>query len=140
MARVSIYLNFPGNTEAAFTFYAAAFDSTIATLSRFSDLPGGGGVPEHEQSAVLNVQLEILGGTVLMGTDVLASTGMTLTPGNNVSINLECDDLAQAERLFTRLSDGARESVALAPMPWGLHWGTCVDRFGLRWMFSAPLD
>jgi uncharacterized glyoxalase superfamily protein PhnB len=21
-------------------------------------------------------------------------------------------------------------------MPWGAYWGVCLDRFGVRWMFS----
>jgi len=26
--------------------------------------------------------------------------------------------------------------MGMQDMPWGAYWGTCLDRFGVRWMFS----
>ena len=26
---------------------------------------------------------------------------------------------------------------ALADMPWGAYWGTCLDKYGIRWMFNC---
>lgn len=42
MARVNTYLNFQGQTEEAFTFYAKTFGTEITMLSRFSDGEGTG--------------------------------------------------------------------------------------------------
>jgi uncharacterized glyoxalase superfamily protein PhnB len=25
----------------------------------------------------------------------------------------------------------------MAKMFWGAHWGTCADRYGVRWMFNV---
>jgi PhnB protein len=140
MARVSIYVNTMGRTEEQFAFYGSVFGTEPFGLMRMSDIPPSGDqppLPPDEQNAVMHVEVEILAGTVLMGTDVLASMGHELIVGNNVSINLEPDTLEEAERLFERLSDGATDVVPLTRMFWGDHWGVLLDRYGIRWMFNV---
>ncbi len=76
MARVNTYLNFLGNTEEAFTYYEKVFGTKITSISRMSDFPSNGGAELSAEDAnkVMNVQLPILDGHVLMGTDMLEST------------------------------------------------------------------
>lgn len=141
MARVSIYLNFLGNAEEALHFYADVFGTEITSLMRMRDMPTDPSrppLPDDEQDKVMNAQLPILGGTVLMATDMLESMGHEVRSGNNVTLNLEPDSLAETQRLFRRLSEGATEVTPLMPMFWGSHWGTCLDRYGVRWMFNSP--
>lgn len=143
MARVSIYLNFMGTTEEAFGFYADVFGTEITALMRMGDMPADPTrppLPDDERDKVMNAQLPILGGTVLMATDMLESMGHEVRVGNNVTLNLEPDSLEETQRLFDRLSDGATEVTPLTPMFWGSHWGTCLDRFGVRWMFNSPTE
>lgn len=82
MSRVSTYLNFMGNTEEAFAFYASVFGTEYSVpIMRFGDMPGGPGapeLPELERSQVLHVELPILAGHVIMGTDMLESMGHEL--------------------------------------------------------------
>ncbi|MEN9828960.1 MAG: hypothetical protein RJA11_1576 [Bacteroidota bacterium] len=42
MARASIYLNFPGNTEEAFVFYQSVFGANFGNdgITRFGYIPG----------------------------------------------------------------------------------------------------
>lgn len=141
MARVSIYLNFKGTTEEAFTFYADVFGTQITSLTRMGDMPADPSrppLPDDELNLVMNAQLPILGSAVLMATDMLESMGHEVRVGNNVTLNLEPDSLEETQRLFDRLSDGATEVTPLMPMFWGSHWGTCLDRYGVRWMFNSP--
>ena len=42
MARVNTYLNFQGQTEEAFTFYAKTFGTEVTMLTRYSDMPAAG--------------------------------------------------------------------------------------------------
>jgi PhnB protein len=61
-----------------------------------------------------------------MGTDAPESMGFTLTPGNNVSINLEPDTRVETERLFEALSDGGKIEMPLQEMFWGGYfWQSC---------------
>ena len=141
MSRVSTYLNFMGDTEEAFTFYASVFGTEFSVpLQRFGDMPSGPGapeLPEAERSKVLHVELPILAGHVIMGTDMLESMGHELRVGNNTTLNLEPDTVAEAERLYAALSDGGQDGTGLQHMPWGSLWGTCLDRYGVRWMFNV---
>ena len=141
MSRVSTYLNFMGNTEEAFAFYASVFGTEYSVpIMRFGDMPAGPGAPElaeHERSQVLHVELPILAGHVIMGTDMLESMGHELRVGNNTTLNLEPDTREEADRLYAALCDGGSDSVGLQEMPWGSYWGTCLDKFGVRWMFNV---
>jgi PhnB protein len=72
-----------------------------------------------------------------MATDMLESMGHERRVGNNVTINLELEDRGETERLFGLLSSGGTDVFDLAEMPWGAYWGTCADRYGVRWMFNC---
>jgi PhnB protein len=141
MSRVSTYLNFMGNTEEAFTFYASIFGTEFqGPVTHMGDMPADPNMPalsDDEKQMVMHIELPILGGHVLMATDMLASQGHALRYGNNVTLNLELDDRAETERLFAALSDGGSDLFGLQDMPWGAYWGTCADRFGVRWMFNC---
>ena len=140
MARTSTYLNFMGNTEEAFRFYASVFGTELAPIRRMGEAPTPPGAPalgEKEKNLVMHVALPILGGHVLMGTDALESMGHTLTFGNNVSINLEPDTRVDADRLFARLGEGGKVEMPLMEMFWGDYFGLVVDRFGVRWMLNC---
>jgi len=144
MSRVSTYLNFMGDTEEAFAFYGSVFGTEPSVpIMRMGDMPAPPGAPElaeHERSLVMHVELPILDGHVLMGTDMLESMGHTLRIGNNTTLNLEPDSKEEAERLFAALSEGGSDTVGLDPMPWGSLWGVTLDRFGIRWMFNVSLE
>ncbi|MEL0027197.1 MAG: VOC family protein [Perlucidibaca sp.] len=140
MARVSIYLNFPRQTEEVFRFYREVFGGDFSgPIHRFSDGPAGGPpLAETDRELVLHVELPILAGScVLMGTDAPESMGFTLTRGNNVHINLEPDTRAEAERLFAALSAGGTVEMPLQDMFWGAYFASFSDRYGTRWMINC---
>lgn len=138
MSRVSTYINTLGRTEEAFNFYAEVFGTEITQLMRFREV-GMDHLPEHERDGVMHVELPILGGHVLMGTDMLESAGHQVRIGNNTTINLEPDSNEEADRIYARLSvDSTENSGGLADMDWGAYWGMCLDRFGIRWMINVP--
>jgi PhnB protein len=138
MARVSTYLNFQGQTEEAFSFYAKTFGTEITAINRFSDMPamGPGELPADERNLVLHAELPILGGHVLMATDMLRSLGQETRVGNNTTLNLEVDSKDEADRLYRALSEGGSEGSPMADMPWGAYWGVTLDRYGIRWMIN----
>jgi PhnB protein len=141
MPRVSTYLNFMGNAEEAFEFYASVFGTEfLGPVLRMGDtppVPGTPELPDAEKKMVMHVALPILAGHVIMATDMLESMGHERRVGNNVTLNLELEDRAETERLFGLLSDGGTDVFDLADMPWGAYWGTCADRYGIRWMFNC---
>jgi PhnB protein len=139
MARVNTYLNFQGQAEEAFAFYAKVFGTQVTALSRFSDMPGAGGpseLPAEEQNLVLHAELPILGGHLLMATDMLRSMGHETRIGNNTTLCLDVDSKEEADRLYGALSEGGSEGSPMADMPWGAYWGVTLDRYGIRWMIN----
>ncbi len=142
MSRVSTYLNFPGNTEEAMTFYTRVFQTDFVggNIQRFGDIPAQEGMPplsETDKKLVLHAEIQILGGHIIMATDAPASMGFTVSQGNNIHINLEPDTRKETKRLFESLSDGGKVTMPLEDMFWGAYYGSCTDRYGINWMFNC---
>jgi PhnB protein len=141
MARTSTYLNFARSTEEAFNFYKSVFGTEfIGGIARFGDVPVQEGQPEmsaDDKQLVMNVQLPILGGHLLMGTDAPESMGFQLNQGNNVYIWLDPDTRAEADRLFAALAEGGKVEAPLEEAFWGDYFGSLVDKFGVSWMINC---
>ncbi len=140
MSRVNTYLNFMGKTEEAFLFYKKVFGTEFISITRMKDMPRPEGAPalqESDGNLIMNIQLPITNGHVLMATDMIASMGHKLAVGNNVTISLDLDSQEEAENIYNQLLTNSPEnSGPLAPMPWGALWGSCEDQYGIRWMVS----
>jgi PhnB protein len=141
MAKVSIYLNFQGNTEEAFNFYKSVFNTEFdSPIMHNKDIPAMEGMPafsDEDKGKVMHVSLPIPGGISIMGTDMLESMGHKLVVGNNTTISLEPDSKEDADRLYNLLSQGSTECAPMSQQFWG-YWGCCLDKFGIRWMFNFP--
>jgi PhnB protein len=139
MAHVSIYLNFGGNAEEAFNHYKKVFKTEFSNPPmRMKDAPqrpGTPALPEADKNKIAHVALPILGGIEIMATDILESMGQKLVEGNNFTISLSPDTKEEADRMYKELSAGGADAVAPHDEFWG-YWGTCKDRFGMRWMFN----
>lgn len=138
--RTSSYVNFPGNTEEAFLFYKSVFKTEfVGGIHRFGEIPPH---PDHPpvddaiKDMVLHIELPLLGGHVLMGTDAPKEMGFTVTQGNNMYINLEPDSREEAKRLFDELSDGGVVEMPIQDMFWGAYYGSFTDKFGINWMVN----
>ena len=140
-ARVSSYLNFPGNTEEAFNFYKKVFKSEFSGkgIQRFSDFEMPEGAPpmsEENKNLIIHIELPILGGHLLMATDAPESMGFKLITGNNMNIHLEPDSKEETIRLFEELSKGGIVTMELSDMFFGSYFGMCTDKYGINWMFN----
>lgn len=141
MSSVSTYLNFSRNTEEAFEFYKTVFETEyLGVISRMGDVPpeaGGPQLAEADKNLVMHVMLPILGGHLLMGTDAPESMGFKLNQGNNMYINLQPSTRAETKKLYDRLSADGTVTMELQEMFWGDYFGSCVDKFGVQWMFNC---
>ena len=141
MASVSTYLIFPGNTEEAFNFYKTVFQSEfVGEISRYGSAPPNSDAPpmaEADKNLVMHVMLPILGGVYyLMANDALEFMGEVVF-GNSSNIMLSPDTRAETKRLFDELSAGGKVEMELQDMFWGDYFGSCVDQFGVQWMFNC---
>lgn len=139
MAFVSTYLNFETETEQAFAFYRDVFQTDYATVMRFGDLPPMPGRPEMsdaDKRLILNMQLPITGGHMLMGSDSPMHLRGKVVIGNNTWVVLNVDSQEEADRLAAALSIGGRMPMAMQHVFWGAYYGQVVDRFGVQWMIT----
>jgi len=142
MASVSTYLNFPRITEEAFNFYKSVFGGEFSGggVARFSDIPVSDGMPPlaaEDKNLIMHIELPILGGHKIMGTDAPETMGFTVNFGNNIHINLDPDTREETKRLFDALSAGGKITMDLQIMFWGAFYGSCVDKYGVQWMFNC---
>jgi PhnB protein len=142
MARTCTYLNFHRNTEEAFNFYKSVFGREFSggDVARLGDFPPSGNSPqlaEEDKNLIMHIELPIVGGHVLMGTDAPDSMGFHVVAGNNIHISLEPDTLEETKQLFDKLSTDGLVTMELQDMFWGAYYGTCTDKFGIQWMFNC---
>lgn len=143
--RVSTYLNFPGNTEEAFIFYRDIFRSQFVApgIQRFGEVPATPDQPPMSdalKNLVLHVELPIIAGHILMGTDAPKEMGFTVERGNNMHISVEPESRSETKRIFDGLATGGQVTMPLQDMFWGAYYGSCTDRFGINWMVNCRAD
>jgi len=128
------YLTFNGNCEAAFKFYQNKLGAELEFMMPFEGSPMAEQVPVDYRNKVLHASLS-LNGNVLMGSD-----GMPGQCGDGMkgfSLSLSVTDAAEAERLFTALSEGGKVTMPLSQTFWALRFGMVTDQFGVPWMVNC---
>ncbi|WP_180025007.1 VOC family protein [Acinetobacter sp. YH1901134] len=142
------YLNFLGNTEAAFNFYRSVFGGEFINVMHYGDMPAEEGISlsDADQQKIMHISLPINEFTVLMASDVseqfCAQTNQPFTVGSNhyISINLDSSEQAEAKRLFDALSKGGSIETPIEKTFWGALYGAFTDQFGIKWMVNCQLE
>jgi PhnB protein len=136
MITVNPYLNFDGNTEDAFNFYKSVFGGQFHSLQRFKDTPHGDQMSAQDKEKIMHIALPLGKGNILMGTDILESMGQKLNLGNNISLTINPDSEAEAEKYFNSLAAGGTITMPLEKAFWGAYFGMLTDKFGIQWMVN----
>ena len=136
---LSIYLNFNGNCRQAFDFYRSVFGGDFISISTFGEGPDDMGMPEDEKDHIMHVTLPI-GDSVLMGSDTSAAFGPPYQAGNNFSVSCHPQTREETDRLFAGISAGGTVTMPLQDVFWGSYFGSCVDKFGVPWMFNHDIQ
>src|SRR5688572_2906808 len=131
------YLNFDGKTEDAMKFYAEVLGGKLEVM-RFGDTPPGAGppVPPDYKNKVMHATLKS-GDMVLMASDTMPNQGTKV--GDNVSLSLNFTDAKEQQRVWDKISQGAKVTMPLGDQFFG-KFGMLTDRFGVHWMlhFGPP--
>ena len=130
MKRATPYLMFPGNSEEAFAFYHRVFGGEAPTILRYRDM----GTTGEDADLVAHVSLKVVDDTMLMGSDVSSTHVQDHLIGTNVEIHLAAHDADEARRVFGALAEGGTVSMPLERVAWSELFGSCIDRFGVRWI------
>jgi PhnB protein len=127
--RISLIFN--GECDAAFTLYQQCLGGTVTFRLAWGDSPMADQAPAEWRDKILHATLT-LGGTALSGADVLS---YQRPQGFQIQLNL--DDVAAAERIFTQLAEGGEVTVPLQQTFWAQRFGAVVDRFGVPWSINC---
>ena len=133
MKEINAYLNFDGNCHEAMTFYQRCLGGKLDVMT-FKDAPMDS--PPGAESRVMHAHLAS-GSAILMASDTMP--GMPFQQGNNVYLNINCDEPAEVDRLCAALADGGRITMAPDNAFWGSRFAMLTDRFGVNWMLNAEL-
>lgn len=127
------YLNFDGQCEEAFRFYARVLGGTIETMQTHGDSPIAEHVPPHWHDRILHARL-VVGDAVLMGSDMPPDEEAT---PRGMAVSLQVPDAAEADRIFSALAEGGSVRMPLDKTFWAERFGMLVDRFGIPWMVGT---
>jgi len=122
------YVNFAGKCAEAFHFYERHLGAKIGTLMTHGQAPDQTRVNPEWRDAVLHARLSI-GDTELMGADI-----PTAEPMRSAYLSLLVDSDAEAERIFSALSDSGQIFVPIQETFFATRFGQLRDRFGINWM------
>jgi len=135
MTNVNAYLNFEGNCEAAFNHYRSVFGGDFAYIGRYKDMPSEKPLPEEDKEKIMHMSLPV-GNTILMGSDSAGEWGGKTIVGTNISLSINTESTAEADRVFNRLSAGGTVTMPMNKTFWGAYFGMFTDKFGINWMVN----
>lgn len=130
---VQPYLFFEGRCEEALEFYRSALGAEVTMLMRFKESPEpmpADMCPPGSENKVMHASFSI-GETTLMASDGRAQ-GQPVFQGFSLSLSVPSD--AEAQRLFSALSEGGQVQMPLGKTFYASSFGMVADRFGVSWM------
>jgi len=126
------YLTFNGQCKQAFELYQSVLGGELFSMS-FAEAPEDVGMPKDPE-LILHTCLTV-GGFSLMASD--CPPGQQYRKPQGVSVSLNVDSVAEAERLFQGLSVGGNVHMPLAKTFWAERFAMFEDRFGIAWMVNC---
>jgi PhnB protein len=125
------YLMFrEGKCREAFAFYARVLRGDIVSSVTYGEM--GPNIPEPMRPLIANVHL-VVGSASIMGADAMENPDGQAT----TSVNIEVDNIEEAERVFAMMSDGGLVRMPMAETSWSPRFGMCDDRYGQPWMVNC---
>ena len=134
MTTLTPYLLLDGNCQQAMEFYQTCFGGEL-TITKVKDTPAKDQMPPMQLNKTINARLRS-GGVEISASDWLR-LDRTPVRGNTVCLYLSGGTFEELKVLFERLAEGAEVTDPLKEMFFGIY-GALNDKFGVRWMFTAP--
>ena len=128
MQKITTFLMFTGQAEAAMTLYTSLFQrSEILYLTRYgaNDM-GAAGTIQHATFT--------LNGQEFMAIDSSAVHAFTFTP--SISLYVRCENEEEIDRVFAALSADGQILMPLDQYPFSKKFGWLADRYGVSWQLS----
>jgi PhnB protein len=131
--KINPYLIFNGNCGEAMKFYEKVLGGKISSMMTYGETPAAEHVSPQKRNSIIHARL-VFGDNVLMASDD-GSEHFEAMKGMSVTVNV--DTPAEAERIFKDLADGAKVMMPIQETFWALRYGMLTDRFGTPWMINC---
>lgn len=123
------YLNFPGNTREAMTYYQQIFGGQLDVLT-FADYHMEGMPPDGTMHAYLRAD-----GFSIAASDAMPGAEQTWG-GTRVYLAFMATDEETSRSWFDKLAADGSVGMPLEQQVWGALYGVLKDKYGLEWMFN----
>jgi PhnB protein len=127
------HLSFDGECEAAFRYYAGHLGGKIEMLMTYGASPLAAQTPTEWHGRILHATLE-LGDQRITGGD--SFPGQYRKPAG-VSVMLNIDEPAEADRIFQALAEGGAVEMPIQATFWARRFGMVTDRFGIPFVINC---
>ncbi len=131
--KVTPYLSFNGQCEAALKFYERCLAGKIVFMMTYADSPMAERVPPEWGKKIMHATF-CLGEQTLGASD--APPGSYRSP-QGLSLRLQIDAPAEAERVWAMLADNGTVQMPLQETFWASRFGVLTDQFGTPWLISC---
>lgn len=133
MITLNAYLNFPGNTREAMTYYQGIFGGTLDVMT-FGDF----GIDDMPADGTMHAALKT-DSFNLYASDAMPGAERTWG-GTRVYLAFMGDDLDTLTRWFDALAADGEVGMPLEQQVWGDTYGLCKDKYGLEWMVNVSSE
>lgn len=128
--KITTFLMFTGQAEAAMTYYTSLFDDAeVLSITRYG--PNEAGTEGSVQHATFS-----LAGQQLMCIDSNVTHEFSFTPA--ISLYVQCDSETELDDLYARLSENGVALMPLGSYGFSQKFGWVNDRFGVSWQLNLP--
>lgn len=134
--QVNPYLSYDGNCEEALKYYEKVLGARIEEMFLYEGGPAEMPVPADYNKKIMHARITI-DGEVLMASD--APPGH-FQKAQGISIALQVEDPADAERRFKALAEGGTVNMPFGKTFFSNGFGMCIDKFGQPWMVNSPMQ
>ena len=127
---VTPYLFFDGRCEEAIEFYKKTLGAEVGMMMRYKESPEKNMCTPANENKIMHASMRI-GGTLVMLSDGRAE-GKPKFEGFSLSLDPKTE--AEAEIMFTALSQGGQVQMPLTSTFFAKSFGMVADKFGMGWM------
>jgi PhnB protein len=130
------HLAFDGNCADAMRFYAKVLGGKLDMLT-FGQSPMVDQTPKSARDKIVHARLALAENGSLYAGD--SPPGMPYQGIHGVSITLNYNAVAEADRVFNALAEGGKVTMALGPTFWAKRFGMVTDKFGCPWIVNGEM-
>ena len=131
--KITPYLSFQGQCAEAFKLYEKVLKGKIMFSMTYGESPMADKTAPDARNHIMHTTLQV-GDQQFHGAD--APPHLYSKPAG-VTVSIMTKDYAEAERIFTELSEGGQVHMPFQKTFWSPGFGMCIDKYSIPWMVNV---